>query len=134
MISPQYFLNFFSDLYIPLWLQKCFKFMVLRLLKNTFASQIKSVCSCPHAKLSTRFLSSPLPTEGNYPFPTNNVLKIYFSPAERGWTMELKIRPKLNLKRYWSKVLINFIPRFANVTFMVSVLLYHNLRFKQAEV
>ena len=31
-ISPEYFLIFFSNLYIPLWLKKCFEFMVLRLL------------------------------------------------------------------------------------------------------
>ena len=39
LISPEYFLNFFSKLYIPPWLDKSFKFMVLRLLANTFVSQ-----------------------------------------------------------------------------------------------
>ena len=38
-ISPKYFLNFFSNLYIPPWLQKNFKLMVLRLLENTFESK-----------------------------------------------------------------------------------------------
>ena len=57
-----------------------------------------------------------------------------FSPAERGRTIELKIWPKLNLQGYWSQVLINSIPPFATFTFLVSVLLCHNLRFKQAEV
>ena len=32
-ISPESFLNFFLNLYIPPWLQKSFKFIVLRLLK-----------------------------------------------------------------------------------------------------
>ena len=31
-ISPEYFLNFFSNLYIAQWSRKSFKFMVLRLL------------------------------------------------------------------------------------------------------
>ena len=34
-ISSEYFLNF---LYIPPWLRKSFKFMVLRLLEDTFIS------------------------------------------------------------------------------------------------
>ena len=38
-ISPEHFLNFFSNLYITPWLQKSFKFMVLRLLKKKFVSQ-----------------------------------------------------------------------------------------------
>ena len=32
-------LNFHSDLYIPLWLGKVFKFLVFRLLENAFTSQ-----------------------------------------------------------------------------------------------
>ena len=62
-ISPEPFLNFFLNLYIPPWLQKSFKFMVLRLLTNTFVSQkIESVhfYSCPQVKLSPRLLSLPL--------------------------------------------------------------------------
>ena len=38
-LSPDYLLNFFSDLYVPMWLGKIFKFMVLRLLENAFVSQ-----------------------------------------------------------------------------------------------
>ena len=38
-ISPEYFLSFFSNLYISPWLLKSFKFMVLRLLEKTFVSQ-----------------------------------------------------------------------------------------------
>ena len=75
-ISPEYFLNFFSNLYIPPWLQKSFKFMVLRLLENTFESQkieFVNLYSCPQAKRSPRFLSSPLQAEGNYPLPPNKV-------------------------------------------------------------
>ena len=43
-ISPEYFLIFFWNLYIPPWLQSCFKFMVLRLLENTFVSQKTNLC------------------------------------------------------------------------------------------
>ena len=56
-ISPESFSNFFLNLHIPPWLQKCFKFMA-----NTFVSQkIKSVhfYSYPQAKLSPRVLSLP---------------------------------------------------------------------------
>ena len=38
-ISPEHFLSFFSNLYIPPWLQKSFKFMTLRLPENAFVSQ-----------------------------------------------------------------------------------------------
>ena len=38
-IFPEYFLNFFTTLYIPPWLRKSFKFIVLRLLENTFVIQ-----------------------------------------------------------------------------------------------
>ena len=110
-ISPEYFLDFFSNLYIPPWLRKSFKFMTLRWLENTFLSQkIESVhfYSYPQAKLSPRSISSLLQTEGNYPFPLRqSVLKTYFSPTKRGRTMGLKIWPKLKLQGYWSQVLIN---------------------------
>ena len=34
-IFPEFFMNFFSNLYIPPWLQKSFKFMVLRFYWKT---------------------------------------------------------------------------------------------------
>ena len=106
-IPPEFLLDFFSNLYIPPWLQKGFKFMVLRLLENTFESK-ESVYSCSQAKLSPRFLSELLQTEEIYLFPPKqSVLKIYFSTAESGRTIELKILPKLNFQGYWSQVLIN---------------------------
>ena len=109
-ISPECFLNYFPNLYISPWLQICFKFMMLRLMENKFLRQkIESVhfSSWPQAKLSSRFLSPPNQTEGNYPFPPNKVFWKSISPAERGRTMELKIWPKLNLQWYLSQVLIN---------------------------
>ena len=73
-ISPEYLLNFFSNLFTPQWLRKSFESIVLRSLENRFVSQkIKYVhfYSRLQAKLSPRFLSSPLQTEGNYPFSQN---------------------------------------------------------------
>ena len=75
--SPKYFLNFFSNLYIPLWLQKSFKFIVLRLLENT-------IMTCLRAKPSPRFLSSPLQAGGNYLFPSNKVFWKSVFPQQRG--------------------------------------------------
>ena len=70
-ISPEYFLNLFSNLYIPPWLWKSFKFLMLRLLEDTFLLMP---------------LRKTLPqAEGNYPFPPNKVFwKSTFHPAERG--------------------------------------------------
>ena len=92
-ISPESFLNIFLNLYIPLWLRKSFKFIVLRLLGNTFVSKkIESVhfYSYPQAKLSPRFLRKfPIPPEQHF-------LKIFF-PQQKGGErfVELKKLPKL---------------------------------------
>ena len=85
-ISAEYVLIFFPNLYIPWWLWKSFKFMVLKLLENTFASQKNGSVhfySCPQAKLSPRFLSSP----GRWKLsisPKKRFLKIYFFPSRKG--------------------------------------------------
>ena len=96
-IPLEYFLNFFSNLYIPPWLGKSFKFMVLRLMENAFVTQnIESVhfYLWPLTKFSLRFplLHPPLQPEENYSLPKQNFLKIYFF-ASRKWgkIMELKI-------------------------------------------
>ena len=90
LISPEYFLIFFSNLRIPPIFQpwkRCFKLMVLRLLENTFVSQrLESVhfYSYPQAKLSPKFLSLLLQAEGNYPFlPSKVFWKSIFS-QQRG--------------------------------------------------
>ena len=124
-ISPECFLRFFLKLYIPSWLQKSFKFSVLRLLANTFVSKkIESVhfYSFLQAKLSSRFWSLYTPqAEGNYPFPLNSVFwRSIFYPAERGEYMEFKKLAKLNLEGYWLQVLINSTI-FAAFTLLVSV-------------
>lgn len=61
-ICPEYLYNFFSRLYILSWLGNSFKFLVLRLLQDSFMSQkIETIrfSSCLQVKLSTRFLPSP---------------------------------------------------------------------------
>ena len=61
-LSLEYFPNFLSKLYIPLWLGKICKSMLFRLLENRFASlKVDSMhfYSYPQEKFSPRFLSSP---------------------------------------------------------------------------
>ena len=122
-------MELFLKQYIPPWLRKSFKFIVLRLPANTFVSQKKKkesvhFYSCLQPKLSPVFISTPQ-AEGNYPFLPNSVFwRSIFSLAEKGERiMELIKLPNLNVRRYWSQVLINS-PIF---TFLASVLLCHNL-------
>ena len=86
-MSPESFLNFLLKLYIPPWLRKSFKFIVLRLLENTFVSQkIESVhfYSCSQAKLCPRFLSST-PGRRKLPIPPEQrFLQISFFPQQKG--------------------------------------------------
>ena len=61
-ISPESFLNFFLNLYIPPWLRKSFKFIVLRLLQiHLRVKKLKlfifTHAPPPPAKLSPWFLS-----------------------------------------------------------------------------
>ena len=132
-ISSESFLNFFLSLYIPSWLRKSFEYMVLRLLANRFISQkIESLhfYSCSQAKLSSRFLLLPSQAQGNHQFLRKAFSEDLFFPQQK-WSegrsiMELKKLPKLNLRGYWSQVLINST-MFATYTFLVAVLLCHNL-------
>ena len=58
--------------------------------------------------------------------PQQHFLKILFFPAEREEDYGVEEIIKINLQRYWSQVLINSTT-FATFTFLVSVLLCHNL-------
>ena len=85
-ISAEYFLNFFSNWYIPIRLWKKIKFVVLRLLENTFVSQKKKkklICifllMLP-SKTLTQVLIITHQAEGNFPrqrFP-------YSLPSRKG--------------------------------------------------
>ena len=123
------FLEFFLNLYIP----PCFKVsnLWLRLLANTFVSQ-KIECLflvMPPSKSAASFYHySPPPGKRKLPIPPEqHFLKIYFSSGKRGERiMELKKLLKLNLRGYCRQVLINSAI-FATFTFLVFVLLCHNL-------
>ena len=73
-ISPEYFLNFFSNLFIPPWLWKSFKFMVLRLLESTFVSQ-KIASSLflfmPPSKILPQFFIITIPGRRKLSIPPN---------------------------------------------------------------
>ena len=61
-LSQQFLVNFQSNQYIPPWLGKTFKFMVFRLLENSFRGhriEFMYFYFCKLAKRSLRFLSSP---------------------------------------------------------------------------
>ena len=109
-ISAEYFLNFFSNWYIPMRLWKKIKFMVLRLLENTFVSQKKKkkikMYIFKHAANQNSHLGSYHYPPGRRKFP-QTAFSI-FSPQQKGGRIwELKNCPKLNLRGYWSQVSIN---------------------------
>ena len=92
--------EFFSQTCISYhaWLQKRFKFMVLRLLENILVSQkTESVYPWSQAKLSSRFLLSQLQVEGNYRFPPNKVFwkSIYPQQGRQDYRAENMTKIKL---------------------------------------
>ena len=119
-ISPEYFLNFFSNLHMPPWLQESFQihyWKIYLLVKNWICAPSKTF---PQVFIIT--------TPGRRKLrisPIQSVLKIYFSSADRGRIIELKIWSKLNLQGYWSQILIN--STICNLSLLASVLLCHNL-------
>ena len=102
----------------------------LRLLVNTFVIQkIESVhfYSCPPSKtLPQVFIITPRQKEITYYFQTAFSEDIFFPSRKGGEDYGIKKLPKLNLEGYWSHVLINSTI-FATFTFLVFVLLCHNL-------
>ena len=115
-ISPEYFLDFFSNLYIPHGCRS-FRFLVLRLLEDMPLSK-----TLPQAEVKiSHFLQAE--------FSEN----LFFTHQKGGRMMELTKWQKLNLQGYWLYVLINSTI-FAILTFLVSVLLCHNIRCKHVEV
>ena len=86
-ISPESFLNFLLNLYIPPWLPRSFKFILLRLLQiHLLFKKLKSVqfYSCPQAKLSPRFLSLSPRQTGIAHSSRTAFSEDIFSWAERG--------------------------------------------------
>ena len=114
-ISPESFLNFFLNLYIPPWLQKSFKFIVVWLLADILVNKNKKIVSVyfTHARKqkSSFYHYPPLPPRQKEITHSSQTAfsKVLFCPQQ-----------------YWSQVLINSTI-FATFTFLVSVLFCHNL-------
>ena len=117
------FLDPFGIPIITLGALENFKFVVLRLLEKTENCESKNAfrfCSFPQAKLS------PRQKEITHFTQIASYENLFFLHQKGVRIMELKKRPRLNLWRYWSQLLTNSII-FATFTFLISVLLYHNL-------
>ena len=135
-ISPETFLNFFLNLYIPSWLRKSFKFMV-KITGKYICESKKWICSFllvpPNKPLPQVLIITPRQRETTYSSRTVFSEDLFFPQQKvdvsggRGEEriMELKKLPKLNLRGYCSQVLVNSTV-FANFTFLVFVLC-HNL-------
>ena len=87
-LSPEYLSNFLSELYTRLWLGKIFRFMLLRLLGNAFATQkieSRHFYSCPpQAKFFHRFLSSLLRHREITDLPQALFFRKYVPQLKRG--------------------------------------------------
>ena len=97
-ISPESFLNFFLKLYIPPWLWKSFKFIVLRLLQIHLWVKKLNLFIFTHApkQNSPQVFIIILQADVNCPVLPNSIFWRYF-PEEKGEEriMELKKIPKL---------------------------------------
>ena len=111
-ISLEYFLIFFPNLYIPPWLKIMFQIHGVKITGKHISESKNWICSfllmVPSKTLPQVFIITT-PGRRKLPIsPKQSFLKIYFTPADRERTMELKIWPKLNLEGYWLQFLIYF--------------------------
>ena len=100
---------------------------IILLLENKFVSQkieFLHFYSYPQAFCPQDFITTTLGRRNTFPLNTAFWKSIF--PQQKGGIMELKKWPKLNLRRYWSQVLINFTI-FVTITFLVFVSLCHSL-------
>ena len=84
-ISPESFLNFLLNLYIPPWLPKSFKFIVLRLLQIHLWVKKLNLFNFTHAPKQNSppgFDHYP-PADGNCPFHQNSIFWRYFFPSRK---------------------------------------------------
>ena len=127
-ISPESFLNFFLNLFIPPWLRKSFKFIVLRSLQiHLWVKKIEcfNFYSCPQAKLAPKFLWLFPQADGNCTFLSNSVFEDIFPEKEGGRRLWSWKNYQIS-QRYRSQVLINSTV-FATFSYLVYVLLCNNL-------
>ena len=80
-VSPESFLDFFLNLHIPPWLRESFKFIVLRLLANTF--EYPHFVHTPKQNSPPGFYHYPQ-AEGNYPLLLNSVFWRSIFPQQKG--------------------------------------------------
>ena len=101
-ISPEYFLIFFSNLYIPPWLKKMFQIHGVKITGKYICESNNWICSnllMPSSKTPPRFLSSLLQAEGNYPFPPNKFFENLFFPSREGEDYGAENMTKIKLAR-----------------------------------
>ena len=119
---------FYFLMHIPPWLQKSFKFTVLRLLENTVVSKKNESVhfySCVQPKLSPRFLLLPPRLKEVAHFPQTGFLKNLFFASRTMEDYGAEKLTRIKLGRVLVTTLINSTI-FAAFTFLVSVLLCHN--------
>ena len=119
------FLEFFLKPIYPTIVMEKFQIYGVKItgIKIHCDSKIESVhfCSCPQANLY------PSQKEINHFTRTAFSENLFFPQKKEGRIIDLKKWPKLDLRGYWSQVLINSIIFAATFTFLVSILLCHNL-------
>ena len=103
LISSESFMNFFLNPYIPSWLLKSFKFIVLRLQQIHLWVKNLNLFICTHAPKQdspSDFYHYP-PDRWELPIPPGQrFLKIFFPWAERGETIMAKINKGIGHK-FW---------------------------------
>ena len=100
--SPRFLLNFLLNQYIPLLLEKVSKFMLSKLLENTFVSQKNwkdTFYSCPKKNSPPGSYHSQ--TAKLLIPPRQYFLKIYFPSRKGDQTMLPLFVLHFNLERYW---------------------------------
>ena len=98
-IFPESFLNFFLNLYIPPWLWKSFKVIVLRLLQYICESKnwICSFLIMPPSKTLSQVFIIILQPDEIFPFLPNSVFwRYFFLRTKEGEDYELKKNTKIN--------------------------------------
>ena len=127
-IFPESFLNFFLNLYIPPWLRKSFKLIVLRLLQIGLRVKKNWICSfllMRPSKILPQLFTNP-PGRLLLPIPPKKSFLKIFVPEEKGERGLWSWKKYQNKKWYQSQVLINSTI-FATFTSLVYVLLCNNL-------
>ena len=108
--SSEYFLPFFLKPVCLTMIAKKFQIHGVKFTGKYIRESKNWICLLiPSSKTLPQVFIITTPRRRKLPIPTpkKSVLKISFSPAEKGRTMELKTWSKLNLQEYWPQVLIN---------------------------